>query len=75
MKPFVPGDWCWDPYAKQCELCDTVVGRFGVFKDADGTRHITWWPHRAWDGTVGRFRCTAHPAPLPSWMDCLEDLA
>ena len=58
--PFVPGQWAWDPYAKQCERCDTIVGRYGVMKDLDGVRHITWWPQRDWDGHDRSFRCNAH---------------
>ena len=75
MKPFVPGEWCRDPYAKECEQCDTVIGRYGVLVDAEGTRHVLWWPHKEWDGVAGRFRCTPHSSVSQQWRRLFEDLA
>lgn len=58
----MPGRWCWDPYAKECDLCDTIVGRFGLLKDGEGVRHVAWWPHQQWDGRTDQFRCQDHTA-------------
>ena len=33
MQEFHPGEWCFDPYAKQCERCDTVIARYAVMTD------------------------------------------
>jgi hypothetical protein len=60
MKDFVPGEWSYDPCAKACERCDTIIGRFAVMVDDQGWRHVLWWPHRSWDGVEGSFRCRAH---------------
>ena len=68
MKDFRPGDWCFDPYAKQCDVCETVIGRYGVLVDADGWRHVLWWPHREWDGMEGSFRCRAHTKIAQRWL-------
>ena len=65
-EPYRPEDWCWDRYAKECDRCDTVVGRFGVLRDAEGWRHVVWWPHRRWGGVDGSYRCGAH-SDAPKW--------
>jgi hypothetical protein len=68
MKDFVPGEWCYDPCAKRCERCDAVIGRFATMLDEQGLRHILWWPHRAWDGVEGSFRCRAHTKISQEWL-------
>ena len=68
MKEFHPGEWCFDPYAKQCERCVTISGRDAVMTDDDGLRHILFWPHRAWDGVEGSARCRAHTKPSQEWL-------
>jgi hypothetical protein len=60
MKHFHPGEWCFDPYAKHCECCDTVVGRYAVMSDEHGLRHVLFWPDPKWDGVEGSNRCRAH---------------
>ena len=69
---FFPGQWCYDRYAKECERCDTVIGRYGVMQDEQGWRHITWWPHKAWDGVEGSFRCAEHPQSAHPWLRLVE---
>ena len=68
MRSFRVEEWSWDRFAKACERCETVVGRYGVAADEQGVRHIAFWPHREWDGVAGPYRCTehstvAHPRP------------
>lgn len=67
MKPFIVEDWCRDPYAKECEMCETIVGRYGVMLDENGWRQIVWWPHRTWDGSDGSFRCKRHSLVMEQW--------
>jgi hypothetical protein len=67
MKEFLPGEWCYDPYAKQCERCDAVIGRYGVLIDENGLRQIVWWPHHEWDGVEGSFRCRVHSHVRHEW--------
>ena len=61
-RPLLPQQWAYDPYARACDGCDTVVGRFGVLRDEQGWRHVLWWPHKEWDGVDGAYRCVQHPA-------------
>jgi hypothetical protein len=68
MKLFHPGEWCFDPYAKQCERCDTVIGRYAVMLDEDGFRQVLFFPHKAWDGVDGSFRCRAHTRAAHHWL-------
>ena len=68
MKRFHPDEWCFDPYAKVCERCDTVAGRFAVMIDAQGLRQVLFWPHTAWDGVVGSYRCRAHTKSAHQWL-------
>ena len=68
MQEFRPGDWCFDPYAKQCERCDAVIGRFAVMTDDNGFRNVLFWPHAEWDGVAGSNRCKAHAKTAQQWM-------
>jgi hypothetical protein len=67
MQEFRPADWCFDPYAKQCERCEAIIGRYAVLVDESGWRHVLWWPHRAWDGVDGSVRCQAHTKLTEQW--------
>ena len=60
MKDFDPAEWCFDPYAKQCERCDAVIGRYAVMIDDRGMRQVLFWPHHEWDGVEGSRRCRLH---------------
>jgi hypothetical protein len=60
MKEFRAADWSFDPFAKQCERCDAVIGRYAVMLDEQGWRHVLFWPHREWDGIDGSARCRIH---------------
>jgi len=68
MKQFRVDEWCSDPYAKQCERCDIVIGRYAVMKDAQGLRQVMFWPHAAWDGVEGSVRCRAHTRLAQQWL-------
>ncbi len=68
MKQFRPSEWCFDPYAKQCERCDSVIGRYAVMQDDQGLRHVTFWPHAGWDGVEGSARCRAHTRLAERWL-------
>jgi hypothetical protein len=68
MKQFHVGEWCFDPFAKQCERCETVVGRYAVMKDERGHRQVLFWPHPAWDGVDGSNRCRAHTKLAEQWL-------
>jgi hypothetical protein len=68
MQEFRPGDWCFDPYAKQCERCDTVIGRYAVMVDDEGFRNVLFWPHREWDGVEGSARCRRHSNVGQQWL-------
>lgn len=68
MKQFHSGEWCFDPYAKQCERCDTIIGRYAVLPDDDGLRHVLFWPHQAWDGVEGSNRCKTHTRIAQQWI-------
>lgn len=59
-RPFQASDWCYDPYAKTCERCETIVGRFAVMRDPFGWRQVMWWPHAKWDGQRQPYRCWDH---------------
>ncbi len=71
MKQFRAGEWCFDPYAKQCERCDVVIGRYAVMKDDQGLRHILFWPQAQWDGVEGSGRCRTHTRLAQRWMRLL----
>jgi hypothetical protein len=68
MKEFHPGEWCFDPYAKQCERCDAVIGRYAVMVDEHGLRNVLFWPHHAWDGVEGSSRCRQHTETTQRWL-------
>ena len=68
MKQFHPGEWCFDPYAKQCERCETVIGRFAVMTDEQGLKHVLFWPHPEWDGRDGSYRCRLHSKIAQQWL-------
>jgi hypothetical protein len=68
MQDFHPGEWCFDPYAKHCERCDTVVGRYAVMTDEAGFRNVLFWPHSDWDGVPGSSRCRAHSKIKQQWI-------
>jgi hypothetical protein len=68
MKEFRPGDWSHDPYAKQCERCDAIIGRYAVMVDDQGLRQILFWPHREWDGVEGSARCRVHSQVGQQWL-------
>jgi hypothetical protein len=69
VKDFRAAEWCFDPYAKQCERCDAVIGRFAVLFDDDGWRHVLFFPHGTWDGVQGSARCRAHSRHVPGeWL-------
>ncbi|HEX8969826.1 MAG TPA: hypothetical protein VF937_18225 [Chloroflexota bacterium] len=68
MQEFHAGEWCFDPYAKQCEWCDTIVGRYAVMTDQDGVRHVLFWPQPEWDGVPGSNRCRLHTRILERWV-------
>ena len=68
MKQVHPGEWCFDPYAKQCERCDTVVGHYAVMTDEQGFRNVLFWPHPAWDGVEGSNRCRTHSKIAKEWL-------
>jgi hypothetical protein len=68
MRDFHPGEWCFDPYAKSCDLCETIVGRYAVLRDDDGLRHVLFWPHPEWDGVEGSTRCRAHTHITERWL-------
>jgi hypothetical protein len=68
MKQFHPGEWCFDPYAKQCERCETIVGRYAVMTDDQGRKNVVFWPHREWDGIQGSNRCRAHTKIAHNWI-------
>ena len=68
MQEFHPGEWCFDPYAKQCERCDAVIGRFAVMTDDNGFRNVLFWPHAEWDGVPGSNRCRAHTKVTQQWL-------
>ena len=70
MQEFRPGDWCFDPYAKQCERCDTVIGRYAVMTDDDGLpqRPVLAAPPSGTASTASN-RCQAHPKnSRQQWM-------
>ncbi len=66
-KEFKPGDWCFDRYAKTCERCDTIIGRYGVMVDEQGFRQVLWWPHQEWCGVEGSFLCLQHVVIPQEW--------
>jgi hypothetical protein len=68
MKEFRPSDWSYDPYAKQCERCDAIIGRYAVMVDDRGLRQILFWPHREWDGVEGSARCRVHSKVGQQWL-------
>ena len=68
MKQFRVGEWCFDPFSKQCERCETVVGRYAVMTDEQGLRQVVFWPHSAWDGVDGSNRCRAHTKLAQQWL-------
>ena len=68
MQEFRPGEWCFDPYAKQCERCDAVIGRYAVMKDERGLSHVLFWPHSEWDGVPGSNRCRTHSKVTQKWL-------
>ncbi len=68
MREFRPGDWCYDPYQKQCERCDAVIGRYAVLVDDRGLRHVLFWPHQEWDGVDGSSRCHLHSQAGRQWL-------
>jgi hypothetical protein len=68
MKAFNPGEWCFDPYAKCCQRCDTVIGRYAVMLDEHGLRHVLFWPTREWDGVEGSSRCRSHSRIAQQWL-------
>ncbi len=68
MKLFRADEWCFDPYAKQCERCDIIIGRYAVMKDEQGLRQIIFWPHYAWDGVEGSGRCKSHTKLAQQWL-------
>jgi hypothetical protein len=67
MQEFHPGEWCFDPYAKQCQRCDRVIGRYAVMTDDQGLRNVLFWPHPEWDGVPGSNRCRAHSRITQQW--------
>jgi hypothetical protein len=69
---FAPEQWNADPYAKTCEQCDTVIGRFGVLIDENGLRHVTWWPHKSWSGQEGSYRCVRHAIVVDEWFRLVD---
>jgi hypothetical protein len=68
MQEFHPGEWCFDPYAKQCQRCDTVIGRYAILTDERGFRHVVFWPHAEWDFVHGSNRCRAHSRIPQHWL-------
>ena len=68
MQEFRPGEWCFDPYAKRCERCDAIIGRYAVMSDEHGFRHVLFWPHAEWDGVSGSNRCRAHTRVANQWI-------
>ena len=68
MKQFRAEEWCFDPYAKPCERCDIIVGRYAVMRDANGLRQVMFWPHAEWDGVDGSFRCRTHTRLAQKWL-------
>jgi hypothetical protein len=68
MQEFRPGEWCFDPYAKQCARCDSVIGRYAVMTDERGIRHVLFWPHQEWDGVPGSGRCRTHSKIAQPWL-------
>jgi hypothetical protein len=68
MKQFRPGEWSFDPYAKQCERCDSIIGRYAVLKDDQSLRHVVFWPHAQWDGVEGSGRCRTHTKLAQQWL-------
>ena len=67
MQEFHPGEWCFDPYAKRCERCDAIIGRYAVMSDEHGFRHVLFWPHAEWDGVSGsKRRCSLRCPVLES---------
>jgi hypothetical protein len=67
LKPFLAREWCFDPYAKQCERCDTIIGRYAVMLDDVGLRQVMFWPFASWDGSDGSFRCRSHSKIAQQW--------
>jgi hypothetical protein len=68
MKEFRAAEWSSDPYAKQCERCDAVIGRYAVMVDDEAWRHVLFWPHKEWDGIEGSRRCRVHSKATPQWL-------
>jgi hypothetical protein len=68
MMQFRPDEWCFDPYAKPCERCDIVSGRYAVMKDDKGLRQVVFWPHAEWDGVDGSRRCRTHTRLAQKWL-------
>ena len=68
LKKFRADEWCFDPYAKQCERCDIVIGRYAVMKDDQGLRQVVFWPHAEWDGIDGSCRCRTHTRLAQQWL-------
>ncbi|MGI9147712.1 MAG: hypothetical protein ACR2IK_14360 [Chloroflexota bacterium] len=68
MKQFRPAEWCFDPYAKQCQRCERIIGRYGVMQDDQGLRHVLFWPHLDWDGIHGSSRCRTHTKLAEQWL-------
>jgi hypothetical protein len=68
MQEFHPGEWCFDPYAKQCQRCETVIGRYAVMTDERGLRNVLFWPHAEWDGVPGSNRCRSHSNIAQKWI-------
>ena len=68
MKQFRPVEWCYDPYAKQCERCDAVIGRYAVMVDDQGLRNVLFWPQQEWDGIDGSVRCRKHSKVEQQWL-------
>ncbi len=67
MNEFHPGEWCFDPYAKQCAQCDAVIGRYAVMVDERGFYNVLFWPHQEWDGVDGSGCCRAH-SDAQQWL-------
>ena len=68
MQEFHPAEWCFDPYAKQCDRCDVVIGRYAVMTDEHGFRNVLFWAHTEWDGISGSNRCRAHSLIGERWL-------
>jgi hypothetical protein len=68
LKQFHASEWCFDPYAKQCERCDTIVGRFAVMIDDQHLRQVLFWPYADWDGNESGYRCRAHSKIARQWV-------